>query len=179
MMRQWRVAAGLVAVCGLVASPGLVAQVGDPISPPTVRTLLSRIQTLDPNVLTLTLEDADPDDLFTAGPALRAIVAMRAVGELVSVTFYDPRVVRIEIGGGGTLPAGVRPGQSPAVRPFLFDATVTAIDVAARSITVIGPSGRERTFDVIHESILVGVEVGDTVTLTVSRPLITNLTLVP
>ena len=63
-----RVAAGLVAVYGLVVSLGLGAQAGDPISPPIVRTLISRIQTIDPTDFTLTLDDAEPGTLFTAGP---------------------------------------------------------------------------------------------------------------
>ena len=172
-------AAGLVAVCGLVGSPRLGAQAGEPISPPIVRTLSSTILTLDRDVLTLTLADGHPDDLFAAGPDLRARFAAHEIGDVVSVTFYDARVVGITLGGGGSLPEGVRPGQTPGVRPFIVDATVSALDFFGRSITVRFSSGPDRTFGVTHESLLVGVQVGDTVTLTVSRPLLSALEFAP
>jgi hypothetical protein len=44
---------------------------------------------------------------------------------------------------------------------------------------VLANIGLERTYDVAHESLLLGVQVGDTVTLTVSHPLLTNVTLLP
>jgi hypothetical protein len=183
-MRQWnrRVAAGLVAICGLVVSPGLSAQSRDPIPPPSVRTLLSRIQTIDPAALTLTLQDADPEDLFAAGPALRAIIAARAAGDMVNVTFYRPRVVGIVVGAGGTLPAGVRPGQSPGVRPFIIEVTVLAIDPDPSGPTITvhhNVLGVDRTYEVLRPYLLDGLQVGDVLTLTISRPLLTAVDLAP
>ena len=110
-----RVAAGLAAACGLVGSLELGAQAGDEISPPTVRTLIARIQTIDPEHFSVTLDQAEPDTLFTAGPVLRKVLVLLAIGDLVNVTFYEARVVAIAIGGGGGLPAGVRPGQSAGI----------------------------------------------------------------
>jgi hypothetical protein len=178
--REWRLAAaGLVAVCGLLASPGLSAQQGDPISPPSVTTLTSRILTISQATLTLRLEDADPEDLFAAGPALRALLALRAEGDIVRVTYYRSRVVGITVGGGGTLPAGVRPGQSPGILPLLIDVTVLAMDPdpSAPTITVLFGNGAQRTYEVLHPQLLTGFQVGDVLTLTISRPLLTDIEL--
>ena len=183
-MRQWqrRVTAGLVAVCGLVASPGLDAQQSDPV-PTRVSTLISRILTLDKDELTLRLEDADPEDLFSAGPALRALFALRDVGDRVNVTYYRPLVLGIVIGGGGpTLPVGVRPGQSAAIRPLVIDVTVLAInpDPSAPTITVHHTVFNvDRTYEVLRPHLLDGIQVGDLLTLTISRPLLSNLRLAP
>ena len=178
-IQRKRVAAGTVAVWGLVGSLGLGAQVGEPISPPIERTGISTILAIDPEHFSLTLDQTDPDALFVADPALRAQIALLVVGDLVNVKYFDARVVRVAIGGGGGLPAGVRPGQSTAVRPLLLDGTVTAVDFFGRSITVVRTSGLELTLDVAHESLLLGVQVGDTVTLTVSRLHLTEVTRLP
>src|SRR5262245_61910865 len=121
------VAAGTVAVCVLVGSLGLGAQAGEPISPGTVRTIIAAIQSIDPDTFSITLDSEDADRLFAAPPAVRALIKLRAIGDRVSVTFYESRVVALTLGGGGTLPPGVRPGQTAAVRPALRDGTVTAV----------------------------------------------------
>jgi hypothetical protein len=162
-----------------VGSLGLGAQEGDPISRPALRELTARILAIDPDTLALTLDAGEPDDLFHGGPAERPLIALLAIGDLVRARFYESRVVRITPGTGGGLPEGVRPGQSVAVRPALRDGTVTAVDPLVPSITVLLDTGIERTFGVIHRSLLSGVEVGDVVTLTVTLPLLTDVERLP
>jgi hypothetical protein len=65
------------------------------------------------------------------------------------------------------------------VRPALRDGTVTAADPLEPSITVILDTGVERTFGVIHRSLLTGVAVGDVVTLTVTYPLLAHVERLP
>ena len=174
-MKLWTLALAL-----LLIPSGVSAQQQDPIPTTRVSTLLSRILAIDPAALTLRLDQADPEDLFAAGPALRQRFAQLAANDQVNVTFYRPRVIRVIRGGGGTLPAGVRPGQSPGVRPFIADITVLAIDREAPTITVHhNVLNVDRTYDVLQPHLLDSIEVGETLTLFISRPLISEISPAP
>jgi hypothetical protein len=94
--------------CGLVGSLELGAQAADPISPPIVRALIARILAIHPETFALTLDQAEPDTLFTAGP--ERATAPRCLRSAI-VEFYDARVVGIA-SGGRVGPAHGHPARS-------------------------------------------------------------------
>ena len=188
------VAAALLLPLGQPAiAQGIGPQANPIVSPvplPAAVTLQARITALDPATRAITLTGASGQSVtIIAGDAVR--FELLHVGDTVNAQYY--RSVAFAVAGpGGAAPedgsaeAMARRVQGPGgvvIKLTRISATVVGIDLAANSIDVVDPSGGGvRTFvvtDPARIAMLPTLNVGDTVTATVSQALAVSVTPAP
>ncbi len=188
------VAAALLLPVGQPAmAQGIDPQANPIISPvplPEAVTLQAKITALDPGTRAITLTGASGESVtIIAGPAVR--FDQLKVGDSVNAQYY--RSIAFAVAGpGGTAPddgsaaAIARPVQGPGGVVFTLtriSATVVGIDLASHSISVVDPSGGAVRTIVVTDpgriAILPTLNVGDTVTATVSQALAVSITPAP
>ena len=161
-----------------------------PVPLPEAVTLQAKITALDPGTRAITLTGASGESVtIIAGPAVR--FDQLKVGDSVNAQYY--RSIAFAVAGpGGTAPddgsaaAIARPVQGPGGVVFTLtriSATVVGIDLASHSISVVDPSGGAVRTIVVTDpgriAILPTLNVGDTVTATVSQALAVSITPAP
>lgn len=180
-----------------VGQPAMAQGVGpqdsaitSPVPLPAALTLHAKITALDPVSRAVTLTSAAGQSVtIVAGPAVR--LDQLKVGDTVNAQYY--RSVAFSVAGpGGTAPADgaaeavARPVQGPGGIVFTtarISATVVGIDLPDNSIDVIDPSGGAVRTIVVTDpnriALLPTLNVGDTITATVSQALAVSITPAP
>jgi Cu/Ag efflux protein CusF len=148
-----------VALATLSASPvmaGAHEKPGGSISASTTRT--ATVTKIDPKDRWVTLKRADGTSFdIQAGPAVKNFAQIK-VGDQLVVSEQDTVTIEVLPAGqaapnvtGGTAMVGAPAGAKPMgviVDTIVITGAVTAIDYAKRTVTLVGPEGNSRTFEV-------------------------------
>ena len=128
--------------------------------------------------VTLMMDDGEEFSLI-ADDRVKNLAQVQA-GDVVIATYTEALAYEVLKGGEEasveTMVAGdsAELGEMPAgaaTRSTTLTATVTAIDTEAPSVTIMGPSGEQRTIKVMYPEKLAGVNLGDSVRITYAEAL--------
>jgi hypothetical protein len=107
------------------------------------------------------------------------------VGDPVVATYIEAVAFQVRKAGsaapGATVKeaqVGSKPGETPAGavgREVTVTATITALDLKARTVTIKGPQGNSETFKIRDPKNAEGVKVGDLVDITYTQALAVTL----
>jgi Cu/Ag efflux protein CusF len=140
----------------------------------TPQTLTATIESIDKTSRIVTLKTTAGNRLHVNAPDEMEGFASLRIGDVVTATYFEAIAVRLVTPGApapSTTPATVvrrkqgRPG-SETLREQSVRATVTAVDLAAPSLTVKTTEGTERTMKVTDAAQLKAVKVGDSLDVT-------------
>ena len=173
----------MVAAMVCLAVPAL-ALAQEPFSKANVVKISSTIQAIDATSRTITLrDDKGNEDTFAVGDSVQRFNELK-VGQRVNITYYESLVLQVvkpgETGGGASLDAALNRAKSalPAgsiATQVKATVTVTAVDMAAPSITVTTPDGRTVTRKIEQKKYLEGVKAGDKIDITMTRAFVTSV----
>ncbi|HUB45192.1 MAG TPA: hypothetical protein VMB73_09420 [Acetobacteraceae bacterium] len=188
-------ALGCAAIALLIGAPDAALAQGNPTMTNVIpdsesATLQAKIVAIDPATRAVTLAGASGEQVtLTAGPVVR--LELLKVGQRVNAQYYRSVafVVKPPSGGTGTpitddqiAQIVAQPAQAPGgigVRLTKISGTVVGIDVAARRIDIVNPSGGGiYTVDVTDPSrvaMLGSLKVGDTITAVISQALAVSI----
>jgi Cu/Ag efflux protein CusF len=161
------------------------AQTQAPVTKSQAITATATIKAIDTAMRTVTLRDTDGnEDTFSVGSGVQRFNELK-VGDTVRMTYYESMVFMVRKPGDpaptaatteaavaraqGALPAGVVGVQDK------LTVTVKAIDPAVPSVTVTTSDGRTVTRKIQDRKNIEGLKVGDTIDITYTRALITNI----
>jgi hypothetical protein len=182
-------------VTGLLASGSSASVVAQATSPPAVKPAApaAKPKVQEAAVVTLrgTVEaiDKEKQTVTLKGPKRTLTLHVRDPKKLEAIKVGDPVVgkyyeaLAIEVKKAGTATPGVtaqqgvatsQPGQTPAGaigQQVSVTATITAIDKAARTVTIKAPDGSTETVKARDPKNLEAIKVGDLVEITYTRAL--------
>jgi len=164
---------GLVAAAGLVSMAHTVMAQTKTVKS-EMRTATGIVEAIDAATRTVTVKK--PDETFVtivAGPDITRFEEVK-VGDTINVRYHENVILRLKQPGesdtvsGATATTGsdqVLPGGTRA-KQMTITATISAIDLAAPSITFTGPRGLKYSSKVQDTEALAKVKVGDKVDIT-------------
>ena len=173
----------LALVVSLAAATAVAAQ--EPITKSQSVSTTATIQAIDSTSRAITLRDEKGnEDSFSVGPGVKRFDELK-VGDKVKFTYYESLVLQVRkpgdpaaagtsgnaalTRGKGDLPSGTLAVQDKA------SVTVKSIDPAVPSVTVTTADGRTVTRKIENKKYLEGLKPGDTVDITYTRALLTDI----
>ena len=148
-----------------------------------MRTETATVEAIDASTRMVTLKKADGTYVtVVAGPDITRFAEVK-VGDKVNARYYENVVIRLKQPGepetmsqvkGTTGSEQVLPGGTKA-KQTTITATISAIDMAAPSITFTGPSGWKYTSKVQDTEALAKVKVGDKVDIVWTEAMLVSL----
>jgi hypothetical protein len=139
------------------------------------RTATATVEAVNKDTREVTLKGADGKFTFKAGPEVRNFAQIR-VGDKVTATYYQELAVFVAPPGEAPSASetesleraalGKKPGGN-YTRTVNISATVEALDLKSRNITLRGPKGNKVTMKVGD---LVTAEYTESIDITVSKP---------
>jgi len=173
----------LALAVSLAAATAVAAQ--EPITKTQSVTATATIQAIDSTGRAITLRDEKGnEDSFTVGPGVKRFSELK-VGDKVKFTYYESLVLGVRK-PGDPAPAGTSSnaaasrgkGDLPSATIAVQDkasVTVKSIDPAVPSITVTTADGRTVTRKIENKKYLEGVKPGDTIDITYTRALLSDI----
>jgi Cu/Ag efflux protein CusF len=175
-----RIAAAAVLAVGV----GAYAQTAPVAAGAAAAKITATVEAIDQATRMVTLKAANGETTtFKAGPEIKNLAQVKK-GDVVTIEYA--RAVALELNKGG---AGIasrtespaigtaKPGERPAMTAtdkVVIKANVTAVDTAAKTVTVRGPE-RTVTLAVNDPAMLAKVQVGDQVEVTMTEALLISV----
>lgn len=175
------------AICGLLltlgSTPLLRAQAPKVVYESKPVTVTATVEAVDPATRMVTLKGPQGNSVdVKASEAVQSFNRLK-VGDQVSATYFEAIAASISKPGsaapsGGPVTNTMRQDRklgSETRRQQTIRVTIEAIDKAAPTVTVKGPSGRSLTAHVEDAALLQNVKVGDSVDLTYYESLLVKV----
>ena len=170
-------------VVSLAAATAVAAQ--EPVTKTQSVSATATIQAIDSTGRAITLRDQmGNEDSFTVGPGVKRFNELK-VGDKVKFTYYESVVMAVRkpgdpagTGTSGNAAATRGKGDLPSATIAVQDkasVTVKSIDPAVPSVTVTTADGRTVTRKIENKKYLEGLKPGDTVDITYTRALLTDI----
>jgi hypothetical protein len=178
-MRRTIAGAMVALVCGVAAS-GVAAQTK--VIPGEMEKVTATVEAVDHATRTVTLKLKDGTFETIVAPASVQRFDAIKVGDTLEATYYDNIVLRVKKPGEKdvdtssdalTRTPGTAPGVTAAAQRTIT-ATITAIDMKAPSITLVGPNNWKYSSRVQDVNMLKTVKVGDKLDITWTEALLVS-----
>jgi len=178
-----RFVVGIIAAALVVSTARTAMAQAKTVRTSEMKTVSAVVETIDSATRIVTLKKPDGTVVaIVAGPEIARFAEVK-VGDKVNARYYENVIVRLKKPGepdvlsqtkGTTGSEQVLPGGTKA-KQTTITATITAIDMAAPSVTFTGPAGFKYTSKVADTEALAKVKVGDKVDIVWTEALMVSL----